>query len=131
MLNLGYHEALKVQFTSKKREFCEKIVKEFLQFWMDSPPEHLRRRSVVTGKTCRQDLEQAANCVFDKAVRLDKPGAKKIYRDLSIEDLRNEDLMASLRELMEQAMYKGRVDPATIENLFRTDDVVAAQDSSI
>ena len=123
----AYQDALKSQFAQEKADFRAKIVKEFLEFWMASPPEHLKRRGDVTEAICKQDLERAADGMFDKAVTLGVPEAKEVYKDISIEDLKNEDLMASLRKLMEDA----GVDPATMQKLFRSGDAVAAQGSLI
>ena len=123
----AYQDALKGQFAKERADFREKIVKEFLEFWMASPPEHLKRRGDVTGAICRLDLERAADGMFDKAVTLGVPEAKEVYKDISIEDLKNEDLMASLRKLMEDA----GVDPETMQKLFRSGDAVAAQGSLI
>ena len=63
--------------------------------------------------------------MFTKAVTLDVPDANIIYKNISTEDLMDEDLMTSLRELMEDA----NVDQETLDKLFRSDEVIAPQDS--
>jgi hypothetical protein len=63
--------------------------------------------------------------MFDKAVTLGTTEAKLVYKDISIEDLQVEGLMASLRKVMENA----GVDRATVEKLFQSGDAAAAQGS--
>jgi hypothetical protein len=63
--------------------------------------------------------------MFDKAVTLGVAEAKVIYKDISIEDLKDEELMASLRKVMENA----GVDRRIVEKLFQSGDAAAAQGS--
>jgi hypothetical protein len=121
----AYQIALKGQFAAEKAKFCQRIVKEFLNFWMTSPPDHLKRRGAVTEEACTHDLERAADGMFEKAVTLGVPDAKKIYKDISIEDLKDEELMASLKKLMEDA----GVDGDTLQKLFRSGEAVVAKGS--
>ena len=71
------------------------------------------------------DIEHEANDMFNKAVTLGTTEAKLIYKDISIEDLQDEGLMASLRKVMENA----GVDRATVEKLFQSGAAAAAQGS--
>ena len=127
----AYQGALRDQVAEAKTDFRKKIVKEFLKFWITSLPEHLKcfknLGEDVIEKICNDDLERTADDMFDKAVTLDAPEAKYVYKNIPVEDLKNEDLMASLCEMMEDA----DVDPETIEKLFYSDDVVTARDSLI
>ncbi|KKM24802.1 hypothetical protein LCGC14_1601430 [marine sediment metagenome] len=123
----AYQAALEDQFESERKKFRDRMVAEFLEFWKQSPPDHLKRRDSVDGASCKQDIERAADQMFDRAVTLGAPDASDIYKDISIEDLKDEELMASLRKLMEDA----GVDPATMRKLFRSGDAIAAQGSAI
>jgi len=58
----------------------------------------------------------------DKAVTLGAPDAKEIHTAMSIEDLKNEELMASLRKLMEDA----GIDRGTLQKLFQSGDSIDA-----
>ena len=120
-----YHKALKAKFEDSKKDFRERLVGEFLELWQISQPDHLKRRGKIDEKSCRKDIESAADGMFDKAVTLGTTEAKVVYKDISIEDLKNNELMASLRRLMESA----GVDPATIKRLFQSGDAAAAKDS--
>jgi hypothetical protein len=71
------------------------------------------------------DIEREADGMFNKAVTLGMTEAKLIYKDISIEDLKDEKLMASLRKVMESA----GVDRRTVEKLFQSGDAAAAQGS--
>ena len=63
--------------------------------------------------------------MFEKAVALGTTEAKVVYKDISIEDLKDENLMNGLRRLMENA----GVDQATVRRLFQSGDTVAARDA--
>ncbi len=120
-----YHKALKMKFENSRETFRERLVGEFLELWQISQPDHLKRRGKADEKSCRKDIESAADGMFDKAVTLGTTEAKVVYKDISIEDLKNNELMASLRRLMESA----GVDPATVKRLFQSGDAAAAKDS--
>ena len=125
IMTTEYQNALKSEFEEHKKIFRERLVAEFLDFWMGHPPEHLRRRGVPTEDACKRDIEKSADEMFDKAVILGTPEAKDIYKDISIEDLQDEDLMNELKKLMKGA----GVDQKTIEKLFTSGDAAAAQGS--
>lgn len=121
----AYQTALKNQFETEKDKFRSRMVTEFLEFWKQSPPDNLLRRRLVDEASCKQDIERAANDMFEKAVSLGAPDAKDIYKDISIEDLKDEELMASLRKLMTDA----GVDSDTLQKLFQSGDAIAADDT--
>lgn len=119
----AYQKELEGQFKAEKKKFRDKMVTEFLSFWIDSPPNKLKRRAQVDKAKCKQDLERAADEMFGKAVTFGEAAYNLIYKDISIEDLKDQKLMASLRKLMEKA----GVDSETIQKLFWLGDAVVAQ----
>ena len=119
----AYHRAMKAEFDASKKKFRERLVGEFLELWKKSPPDHLQRRNKTDEESCQKDIESAADGMFEKAVALGTTEAKVIYKDISIEDLKDEELMASLRKLMESA----GVDADTVKKLFRSGDAAAAK----
>jgi hypothetical protein len=119
----AYQTALKSQFDAEQSKFRETMVKEFLEFWKTSPPDNLRRRNIMDEAAYKQNIENAADEMFEKAVTLGTPEAKDVYKDISIEDLKDKQLMASLKKLMEDA----GVEPKTLERLFQSGDAAAAQ----
>jgi hypothetical protein len=121
----AYHGALKNKFDESKAAFRKRLVAEFLGVWQRSPPDHLCRRGQTDEHECRLDIEREADEMFDKAVTFGMAEAKVIYKDISIEDLKDEELMASLRKVMENA----GVDHGMVEKLFRSGDAAAAQGS--
>jgi hypothetical protein len=121
----AYHGALKDKFDESRVAFRKQLVDEFLEVWRKSPPGHLARRGVPSENDCRRDIERAADEMFKKAVTLGTTEAKPVYKDISIEDLKDEELMASLRGVMEKA----GVDGETVGKLFRQGDAAAAQGS--
>ena len=119
----AYQAALTGQFAAKKEEFRETMVKEFLTFWKSSPPENLLRRGKIDEASCRENMEKSAEEMFERAMIIGTPVAKDIYKDISIEDLKDEELMASLKKLMEGV----GVDNKTLQKLFQSGDAVAAR----
>ena len=120
-----YHNALKASFDASKKAFCERLVSEFLGVWQKSPPEHLIRRRRTDEQSCRQDIENEAEGMFQRAVALGTTEAKVVYKDISVDDLKDEELMGSLQKLMENA----GVDQETVKRLFQSGDAAAAKDS--
>ena len=120
-----YHNSLKASFDDSKKAFSERLVSEFLGVWQKSPPGHLVRRRRTDDQSCRQDIENEADGMFQRAVSLGTTEAKVVYKDISIEDLTDEKLMDGLRRLMENA----GVDQATVRRLFQSGDAAAAKDS--
>ena len=131
-LTEAYQEALKEQFPLYKAEFRVRIVGAFLEYWLDSPPENLNEtlkglEHDIKKERIKLDLEDRADAMFDGAVTSKTVESRIIYKDISAEDLGNDNLMMSLKKLMQNA----GVHPKKIEKLFRSDEVIAAQDSII
>lgn len=121
----AYHIALKSEIEESKSKFRAKLIREFRDLWQQSPPDHLSRRGHPTAKDCEADIAREADTMFERAVTLGVAEANVIYKDISIEDLKNKDLMESLHEVMEEA----GVDAATLQKLFQIGDAAAAQGS--
>ncbi len=121
----AYHDALKDMFEQNKAAFRDRLIAEFVGVWQKSTPDHLSRRGLPTEDACRLDITRQADGMFDRAVTLGMAAANLIYKDISIEDLKDEKLMAGLRKVMENA----GVDRATIEKLFQSRTAAAAQGS--
>ena len=95
-----YHKNLKTKFEGTKIIFRQRLVSEFLGVWQKSPPGHLIRRRRTDVQSCLQDIENKADGMFQRAVSLGTTEAKVVYKDISIEDLKDENLMDGLRRLM-------------------------------
>lgn len=121
-----YNDALKARFEKSKKEFRDRLVGGFLRVWQKSPPDRLSRRGLPTEYLCKADISYEADGMFDRAIKLGMTDAKVIYKDIAIEDLKDEVLMMSLRKVMERA----GVDRNTVEKLFQSGDAAAAQGSS-
>ena len=119
-----YHKALRVAFDDSKKVFRERLIREFLEAWQQSPPDHLKRRGNIDEQSCRQDIENAATEMFEKAVAFGTTEAKVVYKDISVDDLKDEELMGSLQKLMKNA----GVDQETVKRLFQSGDAAAAKD---
>lgn len=123
----SYHGALKDKIDDGKKAFRARMINEFLSFWQKSPPERLSRRGIPNEDICRLDIERSADDMFDNAVSLGATEARLVYKDISIEDLKDQELMSSLRKVMEAA----GVDRQTVEKLFQSGDAVAAEGSFV
>ncbi len=117
----AYHKSLQEDTVNKRDEFRKQIVDEFLDLWIKDPPRHLVGRGKVTEEVCKFDLENEAGMMFDKAVELGKPHYELFYKDVAIEDLKNDDLMRNLASIMQGA----GVEEDVYEKLFS--EVDAAQ----
>lgn len=116
----AYHSALQGEIDHGRKTFCERIVAEFLELWMQQPPEHLRMRESVDEAACKADLQFEAGLLFDKAVELGDPHHTVVYKDVAIEDLKDSERMDELEKIMRGA----RVSEETLAKLFEV--VVAA-----
>lgn len=121
----AYQAGIQKEFSAAQDEFRKLLVEEFLDLWKQKPPEHLRMRKRTDEESCRSDIESAADELFSKVVLLKAPDAKIVYKDVSLDDLRDGLLMDSLRTLMEKAY----VDQQTLERLFLSEEAVVAKDS--
>lgn len=112
------HAALQGQIDQGRKAFRERIVAEFLQLWMQQPPEHLRMRENVDEAACKADLKYEAGLLFDNAVELGDPHHTVVYKDIAIEDLKDSERMDELQKFMRGA----RVSEATLAKLFEVVD---------
>lgn len=119
----AYHSALQGEIDRSRKAFRERFVAEFLELWMQQPPEHLRMRGNVGEEACRADLEFEAGLLFDRAVELGDPHHTVVYKDVAIEDLADSERMDELEKLMRRA----RVSEATLAKLFEVVDAAAAR----
>ncbi len=119
----AYHTALQGEIDQSRKTFRERIVAEFLESWMQQPPEHLRMRGNVDKEACKADLEFEAGLLFDKAVELGDPHHTVVYKDVAIEDLADSERMDELEKLMRGA----RVSEATLAKLFEVIEAAAAK----
>ena len=118
-----YHKALEKRFEQHKVTFRKQFVSEFLDPFKQSPPDQLVRRRQRDEESCRYYIETTADRLFDKAVTLGSPQYEVVYKEISIEDLKDEKLMGELRRLMERA----DVDPVILQRLFHTEHAYAVK----
>ncbi|MCE6967198.1 hypothetical protein [Cereibacter sphaeroides] len=119
-LTAAYQEAVKADLAAMRASFCEQMVNEFLPHWKDSPPARLRHRDQTNEQSLIDDITERSESMFNAAVEMGAPEAKDIYKDISIEDLDDAEMMKSLKDLMEKA----RVPAATIAKLFSKDEAI-------
>jgi hypothetical protein len=119
-LTKSFQEAMRLELNSHRNNFCDKMVDEFLEYWEKSPPARLKNRNKTSPEDLQNDIRHRAGEMFDRAVDIGTPEATKIYKDISIEDLQDEELMSELKKLMVSAA----VDPETVQKLFQSSDAV-------
>lgn len=123
-MTTGYREALEKRFQEHKQDFCNSCVSEFLDSFEKHPPDRLTRYRQIDREKCRSYIEWEASRMFDEAVSLGPARYDVVYKEFSIEDLQNEELMGRLSELMKRAF----VDPNVLERLFHTTTAYAAKE---
>ncbi len=109
-----YRVALEKRFQKHKEDFCRSCVSEYLDSFEKHPPDSLARRGRTDRESCRSYIEWEASRMFEEAVTLGPARYDVVYKEFSIEDLKNEELMARLSALMMEAF----VEPNVIEKLF-------------
>ena len=120
-LTQAFQNRMKEELATHREKFCDQMVAEFLQHWTEKPPARLRHRNKTSTEELTADIRAQAADMFDSAVEMGAPEAKKIYKDVALEDLKDITLMAELKKLMIAA----GVDESTVDKLFETSDAVA------
>lgn len=113
----AYRKALHERFEEHRNEFCQTMLKEFVEMFLDQPPPNLVRRQRVDRASCERYIEMKAGDMFDEAVSFGPPEHVVVYKEFAIEDLQNAKLMLSLKRTLDHAF----VDRHIIERLFRTE----------
>jgi hypothetical protein len=122
----AYQLALKGKMEEAREDFRESFVKEFLDRWRIAPPRRLSMdENGPTEENLKTDIENEADKLFDKIVKLDGPDITVNYKDIAIEDLKDKDFMKSLRNIMSD----GGVKDADLDRLFEHGEAAAGQRS--
>lgn len=122
----AYQTALSTELEKKREQFCHSFVDEFLDRWKAQPPARFARRLEPPSEDqLRRDIEEQANALFDKMVKLDGPDISVIYKDIAIEDLNDDDFMSALHDVM----AKGGVSQKDLNRLFERGEAAAGQNS--
>lgn len=123
----AYRDTLQNKISENKEKFKNDMVAEFMEYWIQDPPEHLKRSGNIDKNSCKSDIESAAEKMFDDAISLKDPEATQVFKDISYEDITNEKLMKDLKDLME----RDGVDKKTINELFLFGGAAAEKGSQI
>ena len=119
-----YQKELAKKLEGARADFEKSFVDEFLDRWMQSPPaRYSRRLEPASEEQLREGIEGAANKLFDQIVRLEEPNISVIYKDIAIEDLKDDAFMSTLRE----EMSKGGLKKLELDKLFEQGEAVAVQ----
>jgi hypothetical protein len=122
---MKYRDALKSCVESEREGFRQQMFDEFAERWNANPPSFLKRRSGGSDPDRIKDaILDRADELFGKIVDFAPPEVDVNYKGIVIEDIEDAEFRATLRA----AMVKARVDNATLDRLFQSGDVVAAQD---
>jgi hypothetical protein len=122
----AYQQALATELEKKREQFSQSFVDEFLERWKEQPPARFTRRLEPPSEDqLRRDIEEQANVLFDKMVKLDGPDISVIYKDIAIEDLNDQDFMNALHDVM----AKGGVSQKDLNRLFEKGEAAAGQNS--
>lgn len=119
----AYREALEERFEEYQNKFCETMLKEFVELFLDFPPPDLVRRERVDRESCERYIEMNARDMFNEAVSLGRPQYEVVYKEFAIEDLQNTQLMQTLKQTLDRAFVETQI----IERLFRTETAYGAK----
>tara|TARA_R110002051_G_scaffold30487_1_gene70513 strand:- start:19004 stop:20362 length:1359 start_codon:yes stop_codon:yes gene_type:complete len=126
MIVAAYQTALAEKLEDAREDFQKSFIDEFLKRWVETPPDRfMRRLEMVTEEQLKEDIEAEADKLFDQIVKLDGPDVSVIYKDIAIEDLRDESFLQTLKEVM----TKGGVKPVDLIKLFEQGEAAAGQNS--
>ena len=112
-----YQAALRDTLTESQEKFKKRIVDEFLPRWKQNPPEYFDRWEIEpTHEKIRIELEKLAQEIFTNAISFDPPLMKILYKNVSLENLRDNEFLDVLKAVME----KRRVPREIIDSLFES-----------
>lgn len=121
-----YQKALASELENAREQFRQSFVDEFLDRWKAQPPSYYARRLEPPSEAqLSDDIQEQANLLFDKIVKLDGLDINVIYKDVAIEDLNDANFMTALYDVME----KGGVPKAELDRLFEKGEAAAGQNS--
>ena len=122
----AYQKALAEQLQKARTSFRKSFVDEFLERWKANPPaKYSRRLEPPTEDVLRQGIEDLADQLFESIVKLDGPDVSVVYKEIALEDLRDDEFLGALREIMR----KGGVSQSELSRLFERVAAVAGQGS--
>lgn len=119
----AYRKALEERFEEHRKKFCETMLQEFVELFLDQPPPDLARRERVDRESCERYITFKAGDMFDRAITFGSPEYELVYKEFAIEDLQNAQLMQTLKRTLDRAL----VDRQIIERLFRTETAYGMQ----
>ncbi|WP_076534486.1 hypothetical protein [Gemmobacter megaterium] len=122
----AYQTALAEQLQKARANFRKSFVDEFLVRWKANPPARYSRRIGPPAEDdLRQGIEDLADQLFEGIVKLDGPDVNVVYKEIALEDLRDEEFLNTLREVMK----KGGVSEKELSRLFQRGTAVAEKGS--
>ncbi|KMK67575.1 hypothetical protein [Puniceibacterium sp. IMCC21224] len=122
----AYQEALGSRLEEAREQFRESFIAEFLERWKANPPARFGRRiGGTTEEELRAGIIVEADILFNRIVKLDGPDVSVIYKDIAIEDLKDESFMTALRDVM----TKGGMKKEDLIKLFEQGEAAASQHS--
>ncbi|WP_108484109.1 hypothetical protein [Oceaniglobus ichthyenteri] len=122
----AYQEALASRLEDAREQFRMSFVDEFLERWRANPPARFARRiEGATEDELRAGIISEADKLFDRIVKLDGPDVTIVYKDIAIEDLKDESFMTALRDVM----ARGGMKKEDLAKLFEQGEAAASQGS--
>lgn len=113
----AYQVALSKALQESKDVFTQRIVDEFMPRWRQNPPKYFERWGVdSTDDNFRIELRKFAEEIFDNAVSFEPPVVRTLYKNVSPENVDDNNFLDALRQIMR----KRRVPQHIIDSLFES-----------
>jgi hypothetical protein len=114
-----YHKNFAKMIEDRKNEIRASIVEQCLPFWKASPPEKFSQQGVEpTDSNMRCELEAQIDRHLAKALQLEKPGIRLVYKNVAAESVSEASFIDPLR----REMAKRGILQQVIDDLFVSTD---------
>jgi hypothetical protein len=115
----SYHKAILEALKGMETDFEERLVKEYLPRWREKPPAAFARYGLQPSPAnLEQQLRRIAQELLRKAISLDPPRVRVVYKSIAPESVRDSEFLEPLKKIMER---RG-VPFAMINSLFTSGD---------
>jgi hypothetical protein len=118
-----YHTAVLAALEVVKSDFEDRLLNEYLPKWQAHPPKrYARYKTPPTKENLELDLRHTFQDVLQKAISLEAPRVRVVYKNVAPESVRDTTFLDPLRKIMQQR----NVPIAVINSLFASGDAAPA-----
>jgi len=124
----SYHKAILSALEGIKADFEQSLLKEYLPRWQAHPPANFGRYGLEpTVKNLERELRTIVQGLFQKAISLEPPQVRVIYKNIAPESVHDSNFVEPLKKIMQR---RG-VPLGVIDTLFSSGDAAPAIGGSV